>query len=70
MKISRISPLTHQDNTMDLDVTDAQLAELASWPRRKIQDIFPNLAPDEREFLLTGYTQEDWDKMFPEGDDE
>lgn len=30
-----------------------------------IQSIFPELDATEREFLLTGYTQADWDRMFP-----
>jgi len=30
-----------------------------------IQRAFPGLSKLEREFLQTGYTQEDWDKMFP-----
>jgi hypothetical protein len=50
---------------MDLAVTEAQLAELASPGRRMIQDILPQLNDSEREFLMTGYTPEDWDKMFP-----
>ena len=28
--------------------------------RRLIQDIFPNLNEDEREFIMTGYTPADW----------
>ena len=28
--------------------------------RRLIQDIFPNLNDDEREFIMTGYTPADW----------
>jgi len=27
-----------------------------------IQHIFPNLSANEREFILTGMTPEDWDK--------
>jgi len=68
MKISKESPLTHQVNTMELGVTQEQLEEFERWPRRKIQEIFPSLSPAEREFLLTGYTQEDWDTMFPPED--
>jgi hypothetical protein len=65
MKVTQKSPLTGKLNTMDLAVTEAQLAELASPGRRMIQDILPQLNDSEREFLMTGYTQEDWDKMFP-----
>lgn len=74
MKVSRRSPLTGKVNTMDLDVTQAQLDELKlpGSQRRLVQEIFPNLTPAEREFLLTGYTQEDWEFMFPpeEGPDD
>lgn len=67
MLITRRSPHTHKELTLDLPVTEEQMAE---WngphhTRRLIQDIFPNLTPAEREFIQTGYTQEDWDAMFP-----
>ena len=63
MRVLRTSPISGP-HTMDLPVTQEQLDELGSRPRRKIQDIFPDLSAPEREFLLTGYTQEDWDAMF------
>jgi hypothetical protein len=34
-----------------------------------IQDAFPFLAPPEREFIMTGTTPAEWDKLFPEEDD-
>lgn len=38
-----------------------------------IQDALPELTPAERELLMTGYTQEDWDQIDqifpPEGDE-
>ena len=64
MLISRVSPLTGQSNTLDLDVTPEQLEELASINRRLVQAIFPQLSQAEREFLKTGLTKEDWEKMF------
>ena len=30
-----------------------------------IQDAFPMFSPIEREFLVTGVLQEDWDDIFP-----
>lgn len=70
MLISRRSPRTGNINTMDLDVTQAQLDEMAlpGPERRYVQDIFPNLSNDEREFIKTGYTPEDWAAMFPDED--
>lgn len=35
-----------------------------------IQRAFPFLNADEREFLMTGITSEEWDKLFPEDDDD
>lgn len=67
MKITRRSPRTGKDTTLDLDVTPEQMAELEGprSQRRVVQAIFPNLSKAEREFLMTGYTQEDWDTIFP-----
>lgn len=66
MLITRISPLTGKTTTLDLPVTEQQLMELNTPNRRLIQEIFPNLSSAEREFVKTGYTQEDWDYMFNE----
>lgn len=69
MSISRRSPLTGQVNVMELNVTQEQLDR---FQRRDglIQNIFPDLSSDEREFILTGYTAEDWAVIFPKGDDD
>jgi hypothetical protein len=64
MLITRISPFTGKVNSMELNVTSEQMNELDSPDRRLIQEIFPTLAVHEREFIKTGYTQEDWDQMF------
>lgn len=34
-----------------------------------IQDAFPNLSTDDREFLMTGYSPEGWNIAFPSEDD-
>lgn len=51
---------------MDLDVTQDQLNRFdqPAHLRETIQDIFPNLSPDEREFIKTGITSEEWDNLF------
>ena len=70
MKITKLSPLSGF-NTMDIDV-DPQTYQnyIDGYDNRLIQDIFPDLTPDEREFIKTGYTKEDWDMMFPPEDDD
>lgn len=67
MLIERQSPLTGKFTTLDLPVTEAQLLEMKrpAHERRYVQDIFPDLTMDQREFIKTGYTPEDWTEMFP-----
>lgn len=68
MIIYKTSLFTGKVNKMDLDVTDEQLAELRKplQQRRLIQDIVPQLNADEREFLLSGCTPEEWKATFGE----
>jgi hypothetical protein len=68
MRITKKSQLSGIEHTMDLDVTTEQMERFNN--RRKsgefIQHIFPDLKPDEREFILTGITSEEWDEAFSE----
>ena len=64
VEVERVSPLTGNINKMYLDVTPEQVAEWNNPQRTKlIQDIFPNLTQDEREFIMTGYIIADWKAM-------
>lgn len=67
MLVTRTSPFTGKVNTLDLPVTQGQLDEMNKpiHQRRLVQEIFPHLTKAEREFIKTGYTQEDWYNMFP-----
>ena len=60
MKITRTSEFTGITRTLDLDITDEQWKEWKAGGKL-IQNAFPNLTDDEREFLLTGVTAEEWD---------
>lgn len=62
MKLTRKSPLSGETNTMDLDITPEQIRKYNSGAC--VQDAFPNLNTDEREFILTGITPTEWDSMF------
>ena len=64
--LEKKSPNTGKVNSMDLDTTQAALDEYQSGSTRLIQDIFPNLSSEEREFIMTGYTPKDWDELFGE----
>jgi len=62
MKITRVSPFSNKKSTLEIDVTARQIA---SWEKGElIQDAMPNLTPDEREFIKTGVTPDEWDDIF------
>ena len=68
MKISKRSPRTGTVNTMDLNVTQAQID---AWQNGAlIQHVMPQLTRDEREFLISGYTPEDWKETFGDPEEE
>ena len=51
---------------MDLPVTQEQFARYESgW---YVQDAFPHLSDDEREFIISGVTAEEWSNTFGEED--
>jgi hypothetical protein len=64
MKIVRISVLTGKETTREIDVTDAMI--LAWMQGGLIQDVMPNLSADDREFIMTGITPEEWEAAFGE----
>lgn len=64
MQITRISNLTGETNTRDLDVTADMLLEWEAGAL--IQSVMPHLSADDREFIMTGITPEEWDAAFPE----
>jgi len=62
MLIAKTSSLTSRTHEMEIDVSDKQIA---LWMEGAlIQDVMPNLSPDEREFIMTGITPAEWDEAF------
>jgi hypothetical protein len=61
--IVKRSPRTGRINQMDMQIDPADYEKWMAGAM--IQNAMPYLTPTEREFLKTGYTQEDWDAMFP-----
>ena len=62
--MTKTSPLTGKTTTLDIDVTEEQIA---SWQGGElIQNAMPNLTADEREFIKTGITAEEWEELFGE----
>lgn len=60
MFITKKSILTGIERTLDLDVTQDQID---AWHNGMlIQDAMPNLSPEDREFIMTGITSDEWDE--------
>lgn len=58
MIITRTSPFTGKKHEWDLPVTEEQIS---AWlAGTLIQNAMPQLTPEEREFIKTGLTPEDW----------
>ena len=62
MLITKTSPISNKTNVMEIDVTEEQIALWESGTL--IQNAMPHLTPDEREFIMTGITPEEWDSAF------
>jgi hypothetical protein len=59
MKISKRSPFSGEVNEREIDVTPEQIK---TWhDGAMIQDAMPDMNPDDREFLMTGITPEEWE---------
>ena len=69
MVIRKQNPLTGEWNEMDLPITGDQLRRF-EHTLEPIQNIFPNLSLDQREFLKTGITPQSWDREFNQEGDE
>lgn len=66
MHVTRRSPFTGITRTLDLNITARQVAAYDNGAL--LQNAFPNLSADEREFYKTGITGEEWDQMFGSSD--
>ena len=61
MIIERKSVISGIVRQRDLDVTPEQIAR---WQGGElIQNVFPHLSPSDREFLVTGTTDEEWEQI-------
>jgi hypothetical protein len=67
MKITRTSIISGVTTSRDLDITEAQL--LAWKSGQFVQDAFPTLSASDREFFMTGITEEEWERLTKEDGD-
>ena len=64
MDITRTSILSGKTRTKQINVNQSQIDK---WEAGMlIQDAMPNVSVDEREFIMTGSTPEEWDLYFNE----
>lgn len=71
MKITKTSTLTGVEHTLDIDITE-DLLDLVENRRElglKIQEIVPHLQPADREFLISGITDKEWNSHFRQFDE-
>ena len=62
MKITKVSMLSKLERSLELDVTDE---EIKAWKAGMlIQDAMPRLNTDDREFMMTGITAEEWEERY------
>jgi hypothetical protein len=62
MLITRCSLLTGRIHEREIDVTEEQLA---AWKGgRMIQDVMPLLSAEDREYLISGATPQEWAEHF------
>tara|TARA_R100001129_G_C5207489_1_gene215678 strand:+ start:504 stop:689 length:186 start_codon:yes stop_codon:yes gene_type:complete len=61
MLITKTSMLSGNTSSMDIDVSQDQIDLWQSGSL--IQNVMPNLSADEREFIMTGITPEEWDSI-------
>jgi len=68
MKITRTSMFSGVERTLDLSITEEQLS---AWKSGTLcQDAFPQLSADDREFIMTGVTAQEWSDEFGDEEDD
>ena len=63
LKVTRKPTLTGKTNTLELNITQEQLA-LYEAGGIFLQNAFPQLSPPEREFIKSGITPQEWKEFF------
>lgn len=69
MLVTKKSQLTGDVHQMELPITKEDLDRYHSTPGLMIQHAFPRLSAIQREFIMTGITAEEWNRIFPPGEE-
>lgn len=64
MRVTRRSQLTGKTTTRDLPITPDQVRAYTNGGL--VQNVFPHLTAGDREFLVTGITEQEWADVFGE----
>ncbi len=70
IQVTRQSILTRKMNTMELPILQEHLDIYDKIGGFNIQDIFPQLDAEQREFLINGVTPQEWNKYIGDYNDE
>jgi hypothetical protein len=63
MQVTKESRISGKISTMELDITSEQLDRI-NLKIELIQNIVPHLSSEQREFLITGITPDEWNQLF------
>jgi hypothetical protein len=63
MIVTKYSSLSGKRYSMNLDITQKQL-DRYNKGKELVQNIFPDLNRDEREFLISGIAPKEWEETF------
>jgi hypothetical protein len=63
MLVTKQSRISGKISSMDLDITSDQL-DRVNLGIELIQNIVPHLSSEQREFLITGITPDEWNELF------
>jgi len=69
IQVTRQSVLTRQINTMELPILQEHLDIYDTVGDILVQDAFPNLNVEQREFLISGITPQEWNKYIGDFND-
>jgi len=67
MIFTKTSVFSGKANSMELPITEQQYDEWMAYPRHErpfVQHSFPQLNPEQREFLINGVTPDEWLEAF------
>lgn len=73
MEVERVSVLTGEQHTRSIPIDEDRLRTIEHqilYHDKLIQDIAPDLNEDDREFILSGITPEEWETMLAEEEED